>query len=235
MLEKVSDIELCNIVYNGNLTTDLLKTHMSDISKQDSSGRTAYHWAIVAKKEKMISLLKCLKNSTDPTTTDSSGWSPFHSAVSVGFETEVVTILKNHPEMINKTTNNGQTALFFAISKEREEMIKILMKSGASLMVQDKYGFNPLHRLSSIGNQKIYDFMFESYGQEVILKALMATDSEGNTCLITAAADRNEALLKRYLKITEKEDQDVVNKEGKGVVHYLNDKPVINKLLESMS
>ena len=38
-------------------------------------------------------------------------------------------ILKNHPEMINKTTNNGQTALFFAISKEREEMIKILMKS----------------------------------------------------------------------------------------------------------
>jgi len=208
---------------------------MSDISKQDSSGRTAYHWAIVAKKEKMISLLKCLKNSTDPTTTDSSGWTPFHSAVSVGFESEVVTILKNHPEMINLTTNNGQTALFFAISKEREELIKILVKFGASLVIQDKYGFNPLHRLSSIGNQKIYDFMFESYGQEVILKALLAKDSEGNNCLITAAADKNEALLKRYLKITEKEDQDVVNKEGKGVVHFLNKRPMVNQMLESLS
>ena len=49
----------------------------------------------------------------------------------------------------------------------------------------------------------------------------MKTDSEGNTCLITAAMDKNEALLKRFLKITSKSHQDVKNKEGKSMVDFL--------------
>merc|ERR1712178_288217 len=220
MLEKVSDIELCNIVYNGNLTLETLQTHISDISKQDASGRTAYHWAIVAKKPKMIDLLKS-KSATNPNTTDSSGWTPFHSAVSVGFQEEIISILKNSPELINKQTNNGQTALFSAISKELLDIIKILVEAGADLSIQDKYGFTVLHRLSSIGNAKIFDYLLSFYGEEKILKCLLKKDSEGNTCLITAAMDRNEALLKRFLKMTEKEDQEVKNKEGKSLIDYL--------------
>ena len=62
----------------------------------------------------------------------------------------------------------------------------------------------------------------ELCSEHEIISCLVKTCSvEGNTCLHIAAADQNQALLKRYLKITEKDHQEILNKDGKSLLDLL--------------
>ena len=47
---------------------------------------------------------------------------------------------------VNAVTTEGRTALLYAASKGREEIVRLLMSRGAEVNRADKLGATPLHR-----------------------------------------------------------------------------------------
>ena len=51
---------------------------------------------------------------------------------------------------VNKTTQEGRSALLYAASKGRENIVTFLLRSGADVNKADKLGATPLHRSTAI-------------------------------------------------------------------------------------
>jgi ankyrin repeat protein len=81
-----------------------------------------------------------LNNEELFTKTDDSGFTPLMIAVSAG-RFEVAKFLLSFTQTdVNHQNTNGQSALFYACSKNNFQMTKLLLENGASVNVQDKYG-----------------------------------------------------------------------------------------------
>ncbi|KAG9450384.1 hypothetical protein H6P81_010349 [Aristolochia fimbriata] len=112
-----------------------------DIDSRDKEGFTALHWAVIGKKEAVISHL--LRKGANLHVRDKDGATPLHYAVQVG-AMQTVKLLIKHKVDVNVADDEGWTPLHVAIQTRSRDIAKILLVNGADKRRRNKDGNTPL-------------------------------------------------------------------------------------------
>lgn len=139
---------------------------------------------------------------------------------SENYEEEISSILQllkkineKKPNEINKTDEDGNTALHYAASRGIPEVVELLLDLGADPNIQNDIGLSPLMQGVESGQIEATAILIQSKPKKDLL------DQEGNTLLISAAKNGNVQLITTLFKY-DKEQIDSVNKEGKTALMY---------------
>ncbi|KAB0360392.1 hypothetical protein FD754_004548 [Muntiacus muntjak] len=97
-------------------------------SLQDSEGDTPLHDAISKKRDDILAVL--LEAGADVTITNNNGFNALHHAGNANLDIQNV---------------NQQTALHLAVERQHTQIVRLLVRAGAKLDIQDKDGDTPLH------------------------------------------------------------------------------------------
>ena len=131
----------------------------ANIDKKDLDDGTALMNACGSGHLEVVKLL--LSWGADPTICDIAGWTPLMVA-SYGRHVDVVRCLvrnKAVKAIIDTQDNNGRTALFRASSRNRTEMVKLLVEVGANPMVADKEDDTPLNIAKNRGHNDCFTIL----------------------------------------------------------------------------
>lgn len=147
---EVSTVAASNLAYTGDLAGLQAAVAASPkvVSKVDEDGRRPLHWASSAGHDDCVEAL--LTARADPHDQDETGWTPLHIAVSAGHRAAIFRLLPLSE--VDAVTDNGCTALHYAASKGRVEVVTELLAAGASVNASDKRSESALHRAAAIGN-----------------------------------------------------------------------------------
>lgn len=108
---------------------------------------------------------------------------------------------------INSQNKSGHTALHIAARKDRVEVVRLLLKKGASLKTKDTNGQTALHLAADSGRHKVVDVLRKANGIE-----LNAQDNEGRTALHLATLKKKvqvvRALAENRAKIDTKDKKN---------------------------
>ncbi|CAL9687007.1 unnamed protein product [Knipowitschia caucasica] len=94
------------------------------------------------------------------------GWMPLHYAAYCGQTECLKTLLKAHPDSVDKRTLQEQTALFLAVSCEHLSCVQCLLQSGADPDIGNKYKETPLFKACKLQNVDMVSLLL-SYGATV--------------------------------------------------------------------
>lgn len=192
-----------------------LHSHNADLkhARDDTLGWSCAHAA--ASKGHVNCLEFMIQVGVDVTTPSQNGYTPLHCAREVG-QLEVVTLLeKKRDEKLFEYARSGdvqgaqlclddganvdicpfgsQTAAYIASYYGELEIIKLLHKNGANLMLADKDGFNCSHAAARRGHLEILRYLLETADINIALR----TDSGKTT--IDLAADNSHDHVVQYL------------------------------------
>lgn len=146
--------------------------------------------------------------------------SPLHDAVRKGLITNSKSLSKLlRKQSINDVDDNLQSALHVASSEGNLGVLKILVKKGGNLNLQDMNGWTPLHCAAANANLKICEFLLETKGVDVTVST-----NERTTILhylVRNAPPEELPLYLRVLNLTLERgiDADVQNKHGETPLH----------------
>jgi len=76
----------------------------------------------------------------------------FQKAVTKGNFNRVVALLKDHPDLLDKKNNLGQTPLTVAVNHNQLEIAELLLANGADVNARDPYMHTPLILAMSVYN-----------------------------------------------------------------------------------
>uniref|UniRef100_A0A8C6T3D4 Ankyrin repeat and SOCS box containing 2b n=1 Tax=Neogobius melanostomus TaxID=47308 RepID=A0A8C6T3D4_9GOBI len=78
-----------------------------------------------------VEALKDLLLRDSPITPDADGWSPLHLSANCGQTSCVQLLLSAHPDLLNRRTPKGTTALMFAVRRGHASCAELLLNHGA--------------------------------------------------------------------------------------------------------
>ncbi|KAK5168316.1 putative ankyrin-repeat protein [Saxophila tyrrhenica] len=151
-------------------------------NRPDDDERLPLHWAASYNRISIVELLSDQKGF-DIDARDGAGWTALMMAASLKDGDELVDLLLAKSADVSEKTNNGQTALHFAASKQNLDTARKLIAHKASARVKDKRGQLPLHRAAAVGNVPIVKLLLENKSP------INATDIDGSTALHHAIAE----------------------------------------------
>lgn len=145
-----SDIDL--------LKSQLLKLDVLDFI--DGDGRSLIFFAVLENNLEAVSLL--LSKKVDINIKDNNGWTPLHYAVNEHL-VEITLMLIEAGSDINAKDLYGNTVISRAVfaSKERGEIIQILLEKGSDPLIENDSGVSALSLAKTIGNYIITQFFKE--------------------------------------------------------------------------
>nr|GMD26090.1 ankyrin repeat domain-containing protein EMB506, chloroplastic [Ipomoea batatas] len=108
-----------------------------NVDMVDKDGRTALHYAVIGKREAVISHL--LRKGANPQARDLDGATPLHYAVQVGAMQTVKLLIKCNVD-VNIADNEGWTALHVAVQSRNRNIVKVLLVNGADKSRRNKDG-----------------------------------------------------------------------------------------------
>lgn len=122
-----------------------------------STGMTPAMEASMKGKDEILKAL--LAAGADPNLQDSRGWAALHFAAQ-DFQTGAVRILLEGGATVDLPDGNGNTPLSTAVfnSRERGEIIKLLLDAGADRNRENEHGVSPLGLAGTIGNYDVKPF-----------------------------------------------------------------------------
>lgn len=91
----------------------------------------------------------------------------------------IVDLILSKGADVNATTNNGQTALHLASSKDNVDVVTKLVDRGANVAVKDKRNQKALHRAAAGGCEPIVRILLKGQGKA----SVDAMDSDGLSAL----------------------------------------------------
>lgn len=189
------------------------------VKQVDGDGRTPLHWAVSVQNESAIRLLLPYMTKIDlDTLKDDAGWTPFHIACAVGNMEIVEALYNNNEEMkpdLDLQTSQGVTGLHLAVSKKHLEVVKYLLKLGASVRIKDKKSQIPLHRAASVGSVGIVEYLCKTGKSPVNWK-----DISGWTPVFHALAE-GHADIAVLLVNTYDAEYDLEDNDGKKPIDYV--------------
>lgn len=112
-----------------------------DPNDADQSGDTSLNYAVVFNQVDVAQLLILNRASLD--TKKPEGITAFMMAVQRG-SPQMIWALGQHPDGINQKAEDGWTALYFAIRRQDENVLKFLLERGACPNTIDSYKQTPL-------------------------------------------------------------------------------------------
>ncbi|KAI3462985.1 hypothetical protein Pfo_019648 [Paulownia fortunei] len=141
-----------------------------NINLVDKDGLTALHFAVIGKREAVISHL--LRKGANPEAKDQSlsqdGATPLHYAAQVGAMQTVKLLIKYEVD-VNVADNEGWTPLHVAMQTRNRDIAKILLVNGADQTRRNMDGNTPLDLSLCYGKD------FKSYDLAKLLKQVSAT------------------------------------------------------------
>ena len=164
---------LCAAIYADKpQIADKLIEHGCDVNSKDYDGEPPLCLAIRTGKHDMIERLLqeplCDVNRMDPVT----GCRPLHIAVRNGdYNTACALVRRDCVDLCNK---NGQTAIDIGITAKKNDIVKMLVESGCSLLVMNNDGEIPLFVAIKMNE---FDLMC------LILDKMLEKDSAGQAVL----------------------------------------------------
>ncbi|KAM6158957.1 ankyrin repeat and protein kinase domain-containing protein 1 isoform 3-T3 [Rhynchocyon petersi] len=128
--------------YKGHLEIiHLLAEGNADLGARGGMNWTPLHLA--ARHGEEVVVLALLQCGADPNTAEQSGWTPLHLAVQRETFLSVIALLEHHAD-VHACNKVGWTAAHLASLKGNTAILKVLVKAGAQLDVQDGAGCTPL-------------------------------------------------------------------------------------------
>ena len=129
--------------------------HTKNLNSQSVEGSTALHVAIQQNLRSAIDAL--LEKGADSKICDNNGYTALLLACKYKLSTVAEDLIKRGPETVNAVSNDGLTALHFAVCGNLYGVVRALVKLQAGINTQDGHGLSPLHlavenRLPSIVN-----------------------------------------------------------------------------------
>jgi ankyrin repeat protein/L-ascorbate metabolism protein UlaG (beta-lactamase superfamily) len=177
--------------YNHADLVPYLVSKGARIDCKTKHGTTLMHQAAYRGNLDLIKYLVSEKQSLNPGF-DQWGNTPLLASVSRGRKDAVAYLLDNGADP-NATSQNGLSALAFAVLGGDPEIVRMLIAGGADVQCADEYGWTALHRSAQLlGNVDIAKLLVDA-GAEVDLE-----DKQGITPLRTAA-ERGFTDLVKYL------------------------------------
>ena len=142
---------------------------------------------------------------------------------------ELKKIFSKKCDFINIQDNDGDTALHIAIFLSNYEACKILINNGANLLIKDKWGQIPLHRicftLKDKNTLKIINLIVKDNEKNICNKV----DKYNNTPLhlVIKYILKNNIIIDKYIfkiikKLIEFTDLNIVNADGMSVNDLIN-------------
>ncbi|KAF2068481.1 hypothetical protein CYY_010191 [Polysphondylium violaceum] len=187
--------ELFKFAQEGNLeqVRKLIEVDGVNAGCLDEDERTPLHWAAAKDKRDIVQYLVKECNQ-DVNTKDDGGWSPLLSAASSSFVHMVALLLQNSADP-NSMNDSKRTALHYASSKGRTDIVDLLLNYGAKNR-KDETGAAPIHRAAAAPNGAAATV-------ERLLKSdanINSTNSNGDTAAHIAAEYGNEDVMDVLLK-----------------------------------
>ncbi|EHK96585.1 putative Ankyrin repeat domain-containing protein 50 [Glarea lozoyensis 74030] len=218
----------------------ILATEGVEIDVKYSSNSTPLHWAAEGGRASIVSML--LKSGAKINAVDVRKWTPLHKAAWHGHEAAVQVLLDYKPDVeaeealldnkadMESEDSDGGTALHAASERGHENVVKLLLKTGAKVNATDIDGGTALHRASWNGHLVVvqllldakadvkarYSYGFregskspsrDSSGEEVVVRLLMEKGAEvaakyyqGGTALHWAAWSGHEEVVRLLLE-----------------------------------
>lgn len=145
--------------------------------------RSLLHWTVLSGRDRLFEFLgKQLIKAGDLekfiNMEDDTKATPLILAV-LGGNLEIVKHLLNHGANINHRNWQGHSALQYACSKSKHDIVHLLLERNADVNIVDHRGDTCLHRLASIGCEAMITVLLK----HPELRVLNAQNSEGNTAL----------------------------------------------------
>jgi 26S proteasome non-ATPase regulatory subunit 10 len=155
--------------------------------------RTPLHWA--AAKGDLGVVQECLDNGDNPDTADDGGWTPLISAASVGHAHVAAALIAAGCDS-KKTTREGRTAFFYAVSRGHAPIIDLFIQNDAVDWRSDTVGANPIHRAicSTKTTPAILEMLKRAGGPFDV------PDNEGNLPIHLACAEGRRDLIEWLVK-----------------------------------
>ncbi|KAF8773887.1 26S proteasome non-ATPase regulatory subunit 10 like protein [Argiope bruennichi] len=204
----MSELEICRFAFEGKY--DKLKEKIDDdkayLTKKDGSGRIALHWAASGSQKNIVNFLLQQGSPVDESD-DAQNWDSLMIATFCGCTELFHPFSIREGADVNAINQTGQTALHYAASKNRDEIVRILLANHANINAADNMGSTPLHRAASKGNIKIMKIFLEEYSNQLDLNP---RDCVGNTPLHLACEE--ERLEAAKLLIEAGANTDTLNK-----------------------
>ena len=138
---------------------DFLIQQGFDVNETDKSGDTALNYAVVFQQPEMAQLL--ILNRAEMATKRVDGITTLMQAVQLG-SPRMVQVLGLHPDGVNHRAQDGWTALYFAIRRKDESILRYLLSRGACIDTVDSYQQTPLDFAKEVG---------WTVGQDILQKA----------------------------------------------------------------
>ena len=152
---KKGNQEIFKLIINNDAIAIKSFCQKNDINQiTNELGRTPLMIAILQRKLDLIHLF--MKNEQSLLVKDSHGWNAIHIGAFVG-NLSFLTSSKIPKHFVNIQTNDGRTALHLTIEGENDHIVELLMKSGASLWVENTNGKTPLDIARRLPNSKNKD------------------------------------------------------------------------------
>merc|ERR1712029_1236353 len=129
--KRMDAFDLCELARKGD--TQQLVVRISEDNRliriKDYNGRTVLHWAASGGHKDLVQRLLEFPG-VEVNDRDDCKWTPLVIAASAGAD-------------VNSCTEQGRSALLYAASRNRIEIVKILLNEGADVNLQDKLGCGP--------------------------------------------------------------------------------------------
>ncbi|XP_065343666.1 uncharacterized protein LOC135941846 [Cloeon dipterum] len=194
---------------------------------KDNLGKNTMHYAL-----QHLDIVKSLDRELAKEVTKDKNTS-LHIAIGIyDYSIEVIRWLLDEAQVdVNAKNLNGETALMIACSKNRFEVIQILVEKKADVSIQDNKGRTALHHAARSGHLDLVKILFDHMAsekdedgslniQQTLVELVKHVDKEDNTLLVLAmeSSEKFDESVISWLVDNKKLDLNAVNCNGESAL-----------------
>ena len=103
-----------------------------------------------------------LQAGASPNTADEEGFTPLHSAASLGYNDIILELIRDPRTVVDYQSHSLFTPLLEAVVYNHTAAAKTLLAHNANVNVANMDGLTPLHLIAEYGNEELLQFILEN-------------------------------------------------------------------------
>jgi len=137
---------------------------------KDNNNRNALFYAINSNNSDNIEMINNLIiNGININDNDCEGQSPLTLAVQKGQKETVKILLNNGSDVDHKVSRDGNTALHYAVTNNKPELIFLILSKKPNLNIKNKNEQTPMEIATNLSRTEVYQILAEEYNSRELL------------------------------------------------------------------